>query len=64
MKAAGVQTLRGTDNMAETSKRRRGDRRDGKLIRDIEPIQYFTGIIYPNRQRGLFYQDHRSDQTQ
>lgn len=35
--------------MAETSNRRRGDRRDGKLIRDIEPIQYFTGIIYPNR---------------
>ena len=32
-----------------SSKRRRGDRKDGKLIRDIDALHYITGIIYPNR---------------
>ncbi|MBQ0018866.1 MAG: 2-oxo acid dehydrogenase subunit E2 [Clostridiales bacterium] len=26
-----------------------GDRRDGKLIRDLDSLHYITGIIYPNR---------------
>ncbi len=26
-----------------------GDRRDGKLIRDLDSLHYITGILYPNR---------------
>ena len=33
----------------EKSKRRWGDRRDGKLIRDLDSLHYITGIIYPHR---------------
>ncbi|MBQ0041541.1 MAG: 2-oxo acid dehydrogenase subunit E2 [Clostridiales bacterium] len=29
--------------------RRWGDRKDGKLIRDLDSLHYITGIIYPNR---------------
>ena len=29
--------------------RRRGDRKDGVLLRDIDPLHYVTGILYPNR---------------
>jgi len=31
------------------SDRRFGDRRDGKLLRDLDSLHYITGIIYPNR---------------
>ncbi|MGN1050809.1 MAG: 2-oxo acid dehydrogenase subunit E2 [Acutalibacteraceae bacterium] len=31
------------------NKRRFGDRKDGKLIRDLDSLHYITGIIYPNR---------------
>jgi len=30
-------------------KRRRGDRRDGRLIRELDGLHYVTGILYPNR---------------
>ena len=30
-------------------KRRRGDRRDGVLLRELDSLHYITGIIYPNR---------------
>lgn len=30
-------------------KKKWGDRRDGKLIRDLDSLHYITGIIYPNR---------------
>ena len=50
--------------MAEQYKRRRGDRRDGRLLRELDSLHYITGIIYPNRcdnvshhHRGA-YQDH------
>ena len=29
--------------------RRFGDRRDGKLIRDLDSLHFLTGVIYPNR---------------
>ena len=37
--------------MAEKKKQRRklGDRRDGKLIRDLDPMHVITPILYPNR---------------
>ena len=36
--------------MAKTKQRRRfGDRRDGKLIRDLDPMHVITPILYPNR---------------
>ena len=35
--------------MAEQYKRRRGDRRDGRLLRELDSLHYITGIIYPNR---------------
>ena len=30
-------------------KRRWGDRRDGRVIRDIDPMHYFMPLLYPNR---------------
>lgn len=30
-------------------KRRPGDRRDGKLLRDLDSLHFITGVIYPNR---------------
>lgn len=36
--------------MAKIKERRRfGDRRDGKLIRDLDPMHVITPILYPNR---------------
>ena len=44
-----------------SSKRRRGDRKDGKLIRDIDALHYITGIIYPNRCDNEAYISERID---
>ena len=33
----------------EKQKRRRGDRRDGRLLRELDSLHFITGIIYPNR---------------
>ena len=49
--------------MAEKKKRRLGDRFDGELIRDIEGLQYITGIIYPNRCDNEAYISERIDLT-
>ena len=35
--------------MSEQYQRRRGDRRDGRLLRELDSLHYITGIIYPNR---------------
>ena len=36
--------------MAKKKQHRRfGDRRDGKLIRDLDPMHVITPILYPNR---------------
>lgn len=43
--------------------RRRGDRRDGTLIRDLDPLHFFTGIIYPNRCDNEAYISENIDLT-
>ena len=43
--------------------RRRGDRKDGKLIRDLDPLHYVTGILYPNRCDNEAYISERIDLT-
>ena len=48
--------------MAKT--RRRGDRKDGRLIRDIDPLHYVTGIIYPNRCDNEAFISERIDLTE
>ncbi|MGI5874659.1 MAG: 2-oxo acid dehydrogenase subunit E2 [Bacillota bacterium] len=45
------------------AKRHRGDRRDGTLIRDLDPLHFFTGIIYPNRCDNEAYISERIDLT-
>ncbi len=50
--------------MADTKEKRRwGDRKDGKLIRDIDPLHYVTGIIYPNRCDNEAYISETIDLT-
>ena len=45
------------------AKRRRGDRRDGTLIRDLDLIHFFSGIIYPNRCDNEAFISERIDLT-
>ena len=33
----------------DKEKRRIGDRKDGKLLRELDSLHFITGIIYPNR---------------
>jgi len=35
--------------MSNRTHRRPGDRKDGRLIRDLDSLHYVTGILYPNR---------------
>ena len=35
--------------MEKTTKRRRGDRKDGVLLRNLDGMHFITPIIYPNR---------------
>lgn len=49
--------------MAEQYKRRRGDRRDGRLLRELDSLHYITGIIYPNRCDNEAYIGLRVDLT-
>ena len=44
-------------------KRRRGDRRDGVLLRELDSLHYITGIIYPNRCDTEAYVSLRIDLT-
>ena len=41
----------------------RGDRRDGKLIRDLDSLHFITGIIYPNRCDNEAFITERMDLT-
>lgn len=43
--------------------RRRGDRRDGTLIRNLDPMHFFMGVIYPNRCDNEAYISERIDLT-
>ena len=45
----------------ETYKRRRGDRRDGRLLRELDSLHFITGIIYPNRADNEAYIAERID---
>ncbi len=50
------------ENMAEKKKRRRfGDRKDGTLIRDLDPMHVITPVIYPNRCDNEAYISVRVD---
>lgn len=44
-------------------KRRLGDRRDGKLLRELDSLHYITGIIYPNRCDNEAFISERIDLT-
>lgn len=47
----------------EKQKKRRGDRRDGRLLRELDSLHYITGIIYPNRCDNEAYISLRVDLT-
>ena len=47
----------------ETYKRRRGDRKDGRLLRELDSLHFITGIIYPNRCDNEAYVSLRIDLT-
>ena len=47
----------------EQQKRRRGDRKDGRLLRELDSLHYITGIIYPNRCDNEAYISQRIDLT-
>ena len=47
----------------EQQKRRRGDRRDGRLLRELDSLHFITGIIYPNRCDNEAYISERIDLT-
>ena len=44
-------------------KRRRGDRRDGTLLRDIDSLHYITPYLYPNRADNEAFISERIDLT-
>ena len=46
----------------ETQKKRRGDRKDGRLMRELDSLHYVTGILYPNRCDNEAYISQRIDQ--
>lgn len=45
----GIMSKKQSPDGQTTYKRRRGDRRDGRLLRDVDPMHYIMPIIYPNR---------------
>lgn len=47
----------------EKEKRRFGDRKDGKLIRDLDGMHFITPLIYPNRCDNEAYVAERVDLT-
>ena len=47
----------------ETYKKRRGDRKDGRLLRELDSLHFITGIIYPNRCDNEAYISQRIDLT-
>lgn len=47
----------------DTQKKRRGDRRDGRLLRELDSLHFITGILYPNRCDNEAYISLRVDLT-
>lgn len=44
-------------------KKRRGDRKDGRLLRELDSLHFITGILYPNRCDNEAYISQRIDLT-
>lgn len=49
--------------MENKSKRRPGDRRDGRLLRELDPMHFIVPLIYPNRCDNEAYISERIDLT-
>ena len=47
----------------EPQKKRRGDRKDGRLLRELDSLHFITGIIYPNRCDNEAYISETIDLT-
>lgn len=47
----------------ETQKKRRGDRKDGRLLRELDSLHFITGILYPNRCDNEAYISVKVDLT-
>lgn len=47
----------------EAPKKRRGDRKDGRLLRELDSLHFITGILYPNRCDNEAYISQRIDLT-
>ena len=47
----------------DKQKKRRGDRRDGRLLRELDSLHFITGILYPNRCDNEAYISLRVDLT-
>ena len=47
----------------EKPKRRWGDRKDGRLIRELDPMHFIVPLIYPNRCDNEAYISERIDLT-
>lgn len=48
----------------EKAKKRRGDRKDGRLLRELDSLHFVTGVIYPNRCDNEAFISERLDLTQ
>ena len=49
--------------MPMADKRRLGDRKDGRLLRDLDAMHYIVPIIYPNRCDNEAFISERIDLT-
>ena len=49
------------DNKQQTYRRRRGDRRDGRLLRSLDPFYRFTPFIMKTRGDASNYFKDRAD---
>ena len=47
----------------DKQKKRRGDRRDGRLLRELDSLHFITGILYPKRCDNEAYISLRVDLT-
>ena len=49
--------------MSNKQRRRFGDRKDGRLLRELDAMHYIMPIIYPNRCDNEAYISERIDLT-
>jgi hypothetical protein len=47
----------------ERPKRRLGDRKDGRLLRELDPMHFIVPLIYPNRCDNEAYISERIELT-